>query len=476
VAQSSDPSCQAQPHLYVRLNSGAANASTLDLGPVIGSGQGFKEATPDGSEVVFNSTSGLTVYDTTTRTATLITGSTSVEQVSISSDGSTIYFNSSDQLAGAPPLAPGLERYIYRYDVVGHTLSYVDQETGTGALFATSPDGRYLIFAAENAGLSTHSGSQFFRYDSATGSLLCVSCEADGYVTPADSGVTNPFPPVEGTFSQDPNAMNLMSSDGRRVFFATTDSLAPRDVNPETRLVGTGPIEITDIYEWEAEGTVNCTDPNGCLHLLNAGTSSVQSFLIGATPDGSNVFIGTHDQLVPSDTDQLGDMYDLRIGGGFPGPTQPVDCAGACQGAYAAPAPPTAASVSFFGPENATPGSAPARSAKPRVLTRTVRGSTFLVRVTVPGPGAITIAGAGIKAVHSSVSRAGTYRLRVTLTAHDRQLLARRHQVGLNLRVSYAPPGAGAQSAVVRLPVNPAVRQRTTHARRATTTTGRAGR
>ena len=37
------------------------------------------------------------------------------------------------------------------------------------------------------------------------------------------------------------------------------------------------------------------------------------SFFLGASPDGANVFFGTHARLVPQDTDTNGDVYDARI-------------------------------------------------------------------------------------------------------------------------------------------------------------------
>jgi len=73
------------------------------------------------------------------------------------------------------------------------------------------------------------------------------------------------------------------------------------------------------------------------------------------------------------------------------------------------------------------------------VLTRVVHGSTFFVRVKVPAKGRITITGAGIKTVRKSVSKAGTYRLRVTLTAKETKALKRK--LKLKLRVTYGPAG-----------------------------------
>ena len=48
---------------------------------------------------------------------------------------------------------------------------------------------------------------------------------------------------------------------------------------------------------------------------------------------GSNIFFFTSTALVPQDTDELGDLYDARIGGGVPS-AHTNGCAGeGCQGA-----------------------------------------------------------------------------------------------------------------------------------------------
>ena len=58
-------------------------------------------------------------------------------------------------------------------------------------------------------------------------------------------------------------------------------------------------------------------------------------------PSGRNIFFITSQGLVPQDTDGADDVYDARLGGGFPLPPAPVQpCAGdACQGPLTNPAP-----------------------------------------------------------------------------------------------------------------------------------------
>jgi hypothetical protein len=109
------------------------------------------------------------------------------------------------------------------------------------------------------------------------------------------------------------------------------------------------------------------------------------------------------------------------------------------------------------------------------VLTRAVRGTSFLVKVGVPAAGRITISSADIGTVRRSVARAGMYAVRVSLTEAARRALARAHRLSVRLEVGYAPPGASAQMASMRLTVMPSLSHRSRHARRATTTTRRAG-
>jgi hypothetical protein len=239
------------------------------------------------------------------------------------------------------------------------------------------------------------------------------------------------------------------------VFFDTQDALLPADTNGNHE----------DVYEYVA----------GHLHLLSPGTTSDNAWFVNATPSGSDVFILTSQQLLPQDGDTSPDLYDARVAGGFPYTPPPPPCSGdACRPAVgAAPPPPLAATVAFFGPGNANSTGTPAGAA--RVLTQAVRGTSFLVKVGVPAAGRITISGAGIGTVRRSVARAGTYAIRVSLTQAARRALAKAHRLSVRLLVGYAPPGAGAQSASVRLTVMPSLGHRSRHARRATTTTRRAG-
>jgi hypothetical protein len=101
------------------------------------------------------------------------------------------------------------------------------------------------------------------------------------------------------------------------------------------------------------------------------GPSSVS--LIGTDASGADVFFTTVDPLVAQDTDTQLDVYDARIGGGFPAPAASSECQGeACQGALGAPLSlGVPSSATFSGAGNlASPVPSPGDTTRPRPLTR----------------------------------------------------------------------------------------------------------
>jgi hypothetical protein len=160
-------------------------------------------------------------------------------------------------------------------------------------------------------------------------------------------------------------------SDNGQVFFETLDSLLRRDTNDRR----------DDVYEYE----------KGQLRLISTGTEEADSRFLDATPDGSDVFFGTAERLLPRDIDATYDYYDARIGGGFAEAASPAPpCgAGSCHGSdYAAPGSVTPGTDRFVGPGNLQ-GSAGCRVLAKRVqrlrhrasrLRRRAGGATELLR------------------------------------------------------------------------------------------------
>ena len=207
-----------------------------------------------------------------------------------------------------------------------------------------------------------------------------------------------------------------MSDDGACVFFMSPP-LTPHALN-DVPIDASGDL-AQNVYEWEQAGIGSCpaAQSTGCVYLISDGrdVTATSSFpceefssvcLLGVDTSGENAFFTSTDQLAPQDTDggQL-NIWDARVGGGFPY-TAPLGCSGdTCQGQASGPPPlPSGGTVTFYGPGNSSPGAA---SAKVKVRTKAVRGSSFWLRVSVPGKGRVTITGAGIKTVHKTVLRAG---------------------------------------------------------------------
>ena len=75
---------------------------------------------------------------------------------------------------------------------------------------------------------------------------------------------------------------------------------------------------------------------------------------VGMSEDGTDAFFQTFDRLLPSDIDGNSDVYDARLGGGFPESPPPPECEGAgCSPVIpAAPAAETPGSSVLQGPGN----------------------------------------------------------------------------------------------------------------------------
>jgi hypothetical protein len=189
---------------------------------------------------------------------------------------------------------------------------------------------------------------QIYRFDLASNALQCVSCAPPGVPDTGDAVLSNDAVEAERL----PIDSRGVSSDGRRVFFDTPDSLVPQDING-----------VRDVYEWD-EGEV---------HLISGGTGSHGSYFLDNNGTGNDVFFTTTDSLAVGDTDEGYDVYDARIGGSVEPPPL-AHCTGEeCQGA---PTPPPAlglpTSTTFVGAGDLTQvaGDTVAPKAKPKSVKR----------------------------------------------------------------------------------------------------------
>jgi hypothetical protein len=172
---------------------------------------------------------------------------------------------------------------------------------------------------------------------------VCASCDPTGAAPLGNSGfsaakgIDTAFGSAFSTYSRTQYINKPLSGDGRYVFFDTVDALVPRDINHRR-----------DVYEYDT-----ATDQ---VHLISGGTCACDSLFVDASPDGSNAFFVTQQQLVRVDGDTNADLYDARVDGGIEAQNGVLsaacegdDCQGPA-GAGQAFAPPS--SATFAGPGN----------------------------------------------------------------------------------------------------------------------------
>jgi hypothetical protein len=231
-----------------------------------------------------------------------------------------------------------------------------------------SADGLHTTFMSrgsltgyDNTDLSSgEPDAEVYVYDATAeggaGKLSCASCNPSearprgretGFIGTGNTFWTAAAIPGWETQFQPSRAF---SANGSRLFFESFEALVLADTNGKT-----------DVYQWEASGSGDCTqqsgsfsqNANGCVSLITSGESPEDSELLDASANGRDVFFTTSESLLPQDPG-LVDIYDARAGGGYPPlPTPPPACEGeACQGPLAPPNDPTPGSSSFQGAGN----------------------------------------------------------------------------------------------------------------------------
>jgi hypothetical protein len=368
-------------HLYMRVNG----AETVDLGEYA-----FVAANAEGSQLLVKSDAGeVFLYNTEAATTKLLFRAPNVVHMIVSEDLAAVYFASQESLA---PEAPGgakeEEADIYRYDVSTGSLQFITRGLGSSEIAleqaSVSPDGQYLSWQEEGiGGAPTDRKIQVYRYDSAESVVQCMSCASAFDPEPKYPSI---FLQVDTLRPADsvPNP-TVSSSNGDYVFFDTISALVPQDVDgeipPEIRAEGVNPSldgatsPSSDVYEWRKNGIDGCSHVQGCLALITSGRGGFNNILLGTDPSGRDVFFATHESLVPQDDDTAADIYDARIGGGYPPPPpRAVECEGdACSTPPSAPNDTTPSSFTFSGMGNivSSPSTKPVvKVKKPKAKTK----------------------------------------------------------------------------------------------------------
>jgi hypothetical protein len=286
--------------------------------------------------------------------------------IGTSADGHYVYFVSDGQLVSGEPLlnnAQGI--YLWHDGVVRYIGAVADPpeiimngpqaQVGFPAVSRTgrvTPDGRHLLFVTRSdAGFRGRGGfagydhgstctfdtsaggpcREVYVYSADTGGLACASCDPRRNRGIADALVNTRV--ATGVTAENWHLSHALSDDGRYVFFNTAQPLVPEDVNGKV-----------DAYQYDVVAKM--------VHLLSSGRSTADSFFLDGSPTGRDVFFVTRERLVGWDTDDSYDLYDARVGGGFPEPVVPPGaCSGeGCRGpGSVAPVPGAAGSSGFRG-------------------------------------------------------------------------------------------------------------------------------
>lgn len=274
-------------------------------------------------------------------------------------DGRRVYFTAPGQLlAGGPPVvADGV--YLWAQDPggTGGATSFVGEISHGDALAnadtaawnlqprtaRVTPDGGALLLtASDESGVGAgHAHGACAENPNATSSelcaqlyvyradasaplapaLACASCHPSG--APAGANALLSARAGAGAAQLTAHLSHALSDDGRRVFFSSAAPLVPEDANGKV-----------DAYEYDV--------PSGTVRLLSSGRDPADSWFLDASATGDDVFFVTRERLVGWDVDRAYDLYDARVGGGFPEPPAPPPaCDGdACRGAVSAVPPP----------------------------------------------------------------------------------------------------------------------------------------
>ena len=178
-------------------------------------------------------------------------------------------------------------------------------------------------------GETSHCG-EIYRYDpeaEAGERLSCISCDPSLAAPVGDASLQDPR--TDSPAHQRSTLISNVSEDGSVVFFHSFDRLLPDDAN-----------RAQDVYEWRAAGSgePECTRPGGCLALISSGQGEGDNYLFAMSANARDVFFWTEEQLVSRDVADSQSIYDARVAGGVADPPSGEICHGdACQGDGSAP-------------------------------------------------------------------------------------------------------------------------------------------
>jgi hypothetical protein len=253
--------------------------------------------------------------------------------VCVSGDGSYVYFVAKGALAdnrdamGRLPQVGDDNLYVWHRDagldtgettfigkVLPQDVTMWGEEPIVGPhLGQASAAGNILVFqsASRMVASDTDQAADIYRYDASDGELIRVSTDESGVGGNAEISAE-----IGGVLNRDGvlpthRLRTAMSDSGNTIAFATTEALSPNDTN-----------EALDVYVWHSGHVSLLSDgswPRGVVNTSFGGAGQVAG-------DGKDIYFTTAEKLTPTDTDTVADVYDARLLGGFPAPTNPSGC------------------------------------------------------------------------------------------------------------------------------------------------------
>jgi hypothetical protein len=248
--------------------------------------RGFSGAAEDGSRLYFAAKGALT-------------GVQENDQGEVAQSGQpNLYLVEEGVLTFIATLDPTSDRSAWGFELTPEEDGAPTASGASTLATRTSPDGRYFAFNSVRGLSGGPAGTrQIFLYDAVSGALSCASCPSGGGASQGPSQIPAP---ISTTEAEAPGYLPRGLTDNGQLFFTTTQSLLPTDTDG-----------VADVYGYR-QGDL----PN----LISDGTGLGPSYFFDASVGGSNVFFATSDALVRSDTDNVLNLYDARVGGGFPEP------------------------------------------------------------------------------------------------------------------------------------------------------------
>jgi len=313
----------ATGNLYLR-----EGGQTVQVDDEAGGGGTFETATPDGSVAFFAKGGHLWRYDAVAESAADLTPSGGVLGVlGASANGELVYYLTAAGLflwqeGASSEVAEGADTSNYppatgtaRVSANGELLAFVATEQ------LTSYDNTEL--KASSCGDPEVAGercSEVYLYDADADVLTCPSCKVGKGRPIGPSTLPGATANGEGPTATHIYKPRALSIGVPRLFFDSRDNPATGDTNNDW-----------DVYEWEADGRGSCAKVAGCVALISSGRAEGGASFVDASSEGDDVFFLTDESLVKSDPGSV-DLYDARVGGGFPEPEVPIPCEGnACQ-------------------------------------------------------------------------------------------------------------------------------------------------